>query len=130
MIVLTVRTDSPEAEIALYKANKQLASKTWAAHKQLAETIHTNVAQLLKTQKLDWNDIEGLVCYKGPGSFTGLRIGLSFGNALAYSLGVPIVSCVSPGWAKIGLSRLQAGDNEKIALPEYGAPVHISTAKK
>jgi tRNA threonylcarbamoyladenosine biosynthesis protein TsaB len=41
------------------------------------------------------HDIEGVVCFKGPGSFTGLRIGLTVGNALAYAQNIPVVASKS-----------------------------------
>lgn len=127
--MLTLRTDNPEAEIGLYEDNKQLAYLTWQAHRQLAETIHTKIQEMLKKQGKGWQDITGVVVYKGPGSFTGLRIGLSVANALAYSLGIPIVA-EQEDWIAQGIKRLVAGDSDRIAKPEYGAPVHITLPKK
>ena len=130
MIILTIRTDQPTAEIGLFNDDKKLAYKSWQAHRQLAETIHAQISRLLKSQKLDWQNIEGIVCFKGPGSFTGLRIGLSIGNALAYSLNVPIVSAMDEDWMQEGLRVLKGGKNETIVLPEYGSPVNITLPKK
>ncbi len=47
MIILTIRTDKPEAEIGLYDGEQQLAYEMWSAHRQLAETIHTKIKELL-----------------------------------------------------------------------------------
>lgn len=129
MIVLTIRTDKPDAEVGLYKDNEQLAYKTWLAHRQLAETLHTTIRDLLESQHISLQDVDGIVCYKGPGSFTGLRIGLTVGNALAYGLDVPIVSETGEGWQRTGIDRLEAAENEPVALPEYGADVHITLPK-
>jgi tRNA threonylcarbamoyladenosine biosynthesis protein TsaB len=68
--------------------------------------------------------------YKGPGSFTGLRIGLSIGNALANSFDIPIVGETGDDWIQHGLKRLEDQENDKIVMPEYGAPVHITKQKK
>ncbi len=130
MIILTIRTDNPEAELGLYNGENQLAYKTWTAHRQLAETIHQQIATLLHSVKKDWNDIQGIVCFKGPGSFTGLRIGLTVGNALAYSLGIPIVSHAEENWKEQGTRQLQKGKNEKVAMPDYGSPVHTTIQRK
>ena len=130
MLVLTIRSDNPEAEVGLYVNGKLLAYETWPAHRLLAETIHQKIQAMLKSQGLDWSDIEGLVCFQGPGSFTGLRIGLSIGNSLSYGLSVPIVASQGKDWAKLGLQRLAAGQNDQLAMPEYGAPVHITKPKK
>jgi len=130
MIILTIRTDKPEAEIGLYDGKTQLAYEVWQAHRQLAETIHTKIEQLLKSQDKKLADIEGIVCFKGPGSFTGLRIGLTVANALAMSLKVPVVGTSDPNWLEQGGQRLLAKETDYPALPEYGAPVHITQQKK
>lgn len=130
MLILTLRTDKPEAEIGLFEDDKELDYQIWIAHRQLAETLHSKIKELLKSQQKDWSDIEGLVVYIGPGSFTGLRIGLSVGNALAEANQIPIVSCTDDQWMQSGIARLAKGENEKIALPEYGGEVYTTQQKK
>lgn len=129
MLILTIRTDKPEAEIGLYDNHEQLAYKKWEAHRALAETIHKEINELSKTVNKDLKDIEGIVCYQGPGSFTGLRIGLSVGNALAYSLSVPVVATAND-WIEQGIKRLLAGESDKVALPEYGHTANITKPRK
>jgi tRNA threonylcarbamoyladenosine biosynthesis protein TsaB len=130
MIILTIKTDNPKAELGLYNGTEQLAHETWQAHRELAETIHGKIEQLLKSNQKDWQDIAGIVCFAGPGSFTGLRIGLSVGNALAYGVSAPIVSARGETWANDGIKRLLAGEADPLALPEYGAEAHITTPRK
>jgi tRNA threonylcarbamoyladenosine biosynthesis protein TsaB len=129
MIILTLRTDKPESELGLFNDEVQLRYETWEAHRILAETLHLKLDELLRTQKLAFSDIQGIVVYEGPGSFTGLRIGLSAANALAYSLKVPIVATTGEDWVQVGITQLRAGKNDNVALPEYGAPVHITKQK-
>lgn len=129
MIILTIRTDKPEAEIGLYKGTEQIGYQTWQAHRELAETLHRKIQSLSDSSELALQSIDGIVCFKGPGSFTGLRIGLTVANALAYSLDIPIVSEIGETWREKGIVRLLEGDNEKIAMPEYGAEVHITKPK-
>ncbi len=130
MIILTIRTDNPEAEIGLYENEQQLAYYKWQAHRQLAETIHAKLAALLKDQALGFEDIQAVVAYKGPGSFTGLRIGLSVANAFANGLNVPIVAESGIDWQLKGIERILDGNNEVIAMPEYGALPNITVQKK
>lgn len=129
MIILTIRTDNPEAEVGLYDGANQLQYETWHAHCQLAETVHNKIRHMLQSQKMSIENIKAIVCYKGPGSFTGLRIGLTVANALAYALQLPIVSETGDTWQEKGISRLLAGENEEITMPEYGADVHITLPK-
>jgi tRNA threonylcarbamoyladenosine biosynthesis protein TsaB len=129
MLTLTVRTDKPEAELGLFENEVQLAYSRWEAHRQLAETIHQKLQKLLSDNIKELKDINAIVVYHGPGSFTGLRIGMSVANALAQSLHIPIVGETSEGWIAAGQKRLQNGGNEHTALPEYGADPHITTPK-
>jgi tRNA threonylcarbamoyladenosine biosynthesis protein TsaB len=130
MLTLTIRTDKPEAELGLFGDVTKLAYSTWQAHRQLAETIHQQIRELLESQGRQLNDIQGIVVFKGPGSFTGLRIGLSVANALAYSLNIPIVAETGEDWLEQGQRDLAQAKNEVIALPEYGSPPHITQPKK
>jgi tRNA threonylcarbamoyladenosine biosynthesis protein TsaB len=131
MIILTLRSDSPQAEIGLFDDDKQLGYETWQAHRMLAETVHQKMKALLAAHDKDFQDIEGLVAYKGPGSFTGLRISLSVVNALAAGYNVPAVGATGDDWIKEGISRLLKGDAPIAAvLPEYGSPAHITQPRK
>ncbi|HWT55434.1 MAG TPA: tRNA (adenosine(37)-N6)-threonylcarbamoyltransferase complex dimerization subunit type 1 TsaB [Candidatus Microsaccharimonas sp.] len=130
MLTLTIRTDKPEAEIGLYDTTEQLAYTTWQAHRELAETLHAKLNELLASQQKTLKDVQGIVVFKGPGSFTGLRIGITVANALAYSLSIPVVANEDPQWLQNGIARLENGDTDEIALPEYGALPHITAQKK
>lgn len=130
MIILTLRTDKPESEIGLFDNEKQLDYISWEAHRQLAETIHLKIKELLDNQKLDLDDIGAIVVYEGPGSFTGLRIGISVANALSYSLNVPIVGGRDEDWLTQGLKLIASSDNKTPIIPFYGSDAHITTPKK
>lgn len=130
MIVVCLKTDQPEAYLGVYKDTELLKEVRWEAHRELSNTLYQKLQSLLDSQKLTIADIEGFVCFKGPGSFTGLRIGLSAANALAYAQGAKIVSTEGESWVKEGIKRLQFGENEKIAMPHYGAEANITTPKK
>ena len=129
MMILTLRTDKPEAELRLFDGQTQLAEIVWQAHRELGRIIHQKIKELLDGQGKTLTDLEGIVAYQGPGSFTGLRIGLSVANALADGLDIPIVAAQHDDWQASGAARLQAGERDQLALPEYGAPVHITTPK-
>jgi tRNA threonylcarbamoyladenosine biosynthesis protein TsaB len=129
MLILTIRTDKQEAEIGLFDDSEQLAYETWQAHRELAETINTKIIDVLMAGGARLHELEGIVAFKGPGSFTGLRIGLTVGNALAYSLQIPVVTSSGDNWASKGIKRLLQGQNETIAMPEYGAAPNITAPK-
>ncbi|HSW81340.1 MAG TPA: tRNA (adenosine(37)-N6)-threonylcarbamoyltransferase complex dimerization subunit type 1 TsaB [Candidatus Saccharimonas sp.] len=130
-MILTIKTDNPVAEVGLYtlEGNKILYH-TWQADRQLAKDLLSEIHQQLAMQHADWPQITGLVVFKGPGSFTGLRIGLTVANALAYAQNIPIVAEEGDNWLQNGLARLKKDQNDKLALPHYGAEAHITLPKK
>ncbi len=129
-MILTIRTDKPAAEVGLYDGEVQLGYDIWAAHRQLAETIHLRIKHLLESQRKNLHDIEGIVVFAGPGSFTGLRIGITIANALAMGIGVPVVGAQSEKWIPRGADKLRRGMNEHPVTPKYGGEVHITLQKK
>jgi tRNA threonylcarbamoyladenosine biosynthesis protein TsaB len=130
MLILTIRTDNPEAEVGLYEGQTQLAYESWQAHRKLSTTLHQKVDAILQQYGKTIHDLNAIICYQGPGSFTGLRIGLTVADSLAYGLVIPVVATMEEGWIQKGIERIQAGEDDQIALPHYGAPVHITQQKK
>jgi tRNA threonylcarbamoyladenosine biosynthesis protein TsaB len=130
MLIMTLRTDKPESELGLYDNETQLAYYSWQAHRQLAETLHTKIKELLESKGKSFDDIEGIIAFRGPGSFTGLRIGLTVANTLAEGLGASIVAENGDDWIAEGCRRLANGENEHIALPEYGSAPLTTQPKK
>jgi tRNA threonylcarbamoyladenosine biosynthesis protein TsaB len=72
--------------VASLMAQTELAGKTYSA--QLIPKIN----ELLDGQRVSLKDIEAIVAVKGPGSFTGVRIGLASAKALAEALGIPLIA--------------------------------------
>lgn len=130
MLILTIKTNEPQAEVALYSNDQLLENTEWLAHRELAETIHDKIHDLLQNHKKNWHDVSGVVVYKGPGSFTGIRISLTVGNSLAANLGIPIVGTNDEQWQQTGIAKLLQNDNDTQVAAEYGRPAHITERKK
>ncbi len=130
-MILGIRTDKPESELWLAsKSGELLEVFKWQAHRQLAETIHVQIKDLLGRHGQTLDGLSGIVSYLGPGSFTGLRIGLTVANALAYGLGLPIAGGKNEDWFGEACQNLPSESTGKFLSPDYGAPVHITTPKK
>lgn len=129
MLILTIRTDKPESEIGLYDNAQQIAYHAWQAHRLLAETIHATIKDVLNKHNYNWGDIDGIVFYKGPGSFTGLRIGASVANALTQDKNLPLACRGGDNWLEKGIEQLLKDKSDKVALPDYGN-ISITTPQK
>lgn len=129
-MILTIRTDKPVSELGLYDGDEKLAYENWQAHRQLAETIHEKIKNLLESQGKTMDEITGIVVYKGPGSFTGLRIGMSVANALSGGLGVPIEASSGENWLADGLKLLTTKASRLPVAPDYGGPANVTQPRK
>lgn len=130
MITLSIKTDQKISEVGLFKSNQKLKYINWEAHRELSMTIHKKIEELLKSQKLSWNNIEGIIFYEGPGSFTGLRIGASVANALASSLNIPVTQASGEDWIKAGSGKLSKNPANRLVVPDYGGFAHVSKPRK
>ena len=130
MRILAMRTDKPEAELYIYDDHKRLAELKWEAHLKLAETLNIKIEEILNKSSISYSELDAIAIFKGPGSFTGLRIGTSVANALAYGLDLPIVAASGDDWLAAAIKKLGAGQTDKIAIPEYGASVRVTKQRK
>jgi len=130
--IVTIRTDKPEAEVGVYASDgTQLSYHVWLAHRELSKTLLGAIRDELAKQTATFADISQVLVFKGPGSFTGLRIGITVANTLSYGLGVPIVGVADEHeWLERGIRRIKDNENDKLVLPEYGAEAHITKQKK
>jgi len=129
-MILLINTSTPVSHIELYDNGVQLLSDDWQADRTLAENIYQYLETKLAEHGSSLKQISGIGLFKGPGSFTGLRIGAAVCNTIASELRVPIVGVMGEDWQQIALERLAAGDDETIVLPEYGRPARITTPRK
>ena len=128
MLTLLIRSDKPEAELYLFDGNLKLSEVKWQAHRELGQTIHLNIEKLLSGCGKKLNDLEKIGVYEGPGSFTGLRIGVSVANALAYGLNLSAVSATGVNWIEDCLTADTAGFVPVSVV--YGSEPHITQQKK
>jgi len=129
-MVLTIKTDQPTAELSLFNGEQLVDELTWHAHRELASTILTKLTKLLKQNDAAFEDLTGIIVFEGPGSFTGLRIGATVANTLAYSLTIPVVSTGGDNWQTDGVARVKSGGNDEIVQPVYGGEANITRPRK
>lgn len=129
MSILCIRTDKPEAELYLYAQDRMLAELKWEADRKLSLTLHRNINKIFKLANRSKKELKGIVIYEGPGSFTGLRIGFSVANSMAYTLQVPVIESGGKKWTIDGVTTIISGKGKKIALPQYGKPANTTLPK-
>lgn len=102
----------------------------WQAGRELARDMLGYLRDRLTEHHTDFTGLEAIGVFRGPGSYTGLRIGLTVLNTLASAKHIPIVGSTGSGWQAEALGRLANGEDDRIILPEYGGEARITTPKK
>lgn len=130
-MLLGLRSDGPVAELCLYDtAGNVIAEMKWEAGRELAHGLLEKLDEFLRANGVEMKQLSGLFVFQGPGSFTGLRIGLTVMNTLAYAENLPIVGEKGDDWQEKAIGRLRAGHNDRIVMPFYGAEARITLPKK
>ncbi len=97
-MLLAIDTSTEMAGLALLKDGRLLAETTWHCGQNHTVQLLPQLNNLLDKTGVKLQSVTGIVVARGPGSFNGLRVGLSTAKGLAFSLNVPIV----------GISTLEA----------------------
>ena len=93
MIILNIETATKNCSVALSKNGDTIACKEIAEQGYShAEKLHVFIEELLKETELNFHDLNAVAVSKGPGSYTGLRIGVSAAKGLCYALNIPLIS--------------------------------------
>jgi len=128
-MIIALDTSTPVCKLSFVEGDWRFDDE-WESGRTLAKGLLGYLQATMAQHGKNWADISGLVAYKGPGSFTGLRIGLTVLNTLAESESIPIVGVTGDDWRVTGLTRLHHGENDTLVMPEYGAQAHITTPRK
>lgn len=91
MKILAIDTSALTATAAILSEDMLIGEISTTTKLTHSQTIMPMIDELLKKVSLDITDIDLFACSEGPGSFTGLRIGIGTIKGLAYGLGKPVV---------------------------------------
>ena len=91
MRLVAIDSTAAVATAALFQGNALVAEREAIAGKKHAETLLPLIDDLLEENGVTIHDIDLFAVDIGPGSFTGVRIGVSLVNALAFASGKPVV---------------------------------------
>jgi len=128
-MILLLDTSTPTCRLSLVDGDWR-QEKDWEAGRTLAKGLLGFFEQELTGIGKSWQDLSGLGVFQGPGSFTGLRIGMTVLNTMADSLAIPIVATTGEDWQKEAVSKLRAGENDRLVLPFYGGEANVTMPRK
>jgi len=90
-LILAIDTATDTAGLALLDDALILAELNWRTRQNHSVELMPNLERLLKLVQLKMGDVSAIVVGRGPGSYNGLRVGVSSAKGLAYGLNLPLV---------------------------------------
>ena len=115
MKILSIDTSSSICSVAILEDNKIIKEMHNFSEKEHSETLMPMIDELFKTTKLSLDNIGLIACSVGPGSFTGIRIGIATVKAFADAKNIPVVGVNSlEAMAYLGVA--QKGDGEYVSI--------------
>src|SRR6476620_6551204 len=91
--ILNIETATRNCSVAVAKNGEVLICREIAeTDYSHAEKLHVFIEETLTDCNLNFTDLNAIAVSKGPGSYTGLRIGVSAAKGLCYALGIPLIA--------------------------------------
>ena len=91
-LILAIETGTDICSVALVRDGELLALRESDEERNHAKKIAVFVDELLRESGVAADDLDAVAVSKGPGSYTGLRIGVSFAKGLCYGQNIPLVA--------------------------------------
>lgn len=130
-MLILLNTSQPTCRmIFIDSTNDRRFTYDWNADRSLAKDLLGYIDEKLNENKKTWSDIKAIGVFEGPGSFTGIRIGMTVMNTIADTQHIPIVGGRGDLWESVVVDKIRSGANEKIVLPFYGSDANITTQRK
>lgn len=120
-MILQIETATTVCSVALSKNGRVLAFKEADQRNIHAEKITIFVEEVLKDAGKTFNDIEAIAVSSGPGSYTGLRIGVSAAKGLSFALDKPLIAVETLETMAYGLIAEKSFDDDILLCPMIDA---------
>ncbi len=91
--ILNIETATKNCSVALAKDGKTVLCKEIAEEGYShAERLHVFIEEIIKEAQITFKDLSAIAVSQGPGSYTGLRIGVSAAKGLCFALDIPLIA--------------------------------------
>lgn len=90
--ILSIETSSKICSVAIHNENGILTSAEVHIKQSHASKLGPLIEQCINVSDITWSDVQAVAVSSGPGSYTGLRIGISTAKGLCYALGIPLIA--------------------------------------
>jgi len=125
--ILHIETSTPTCSVAISEKSEILSVRESHVDKSHAELLAVFIQELFEETGINPNNLNAVSVSKGPGSYTGLRIGVSTAKGLVYGLNIPLISVntlEAMAWGMLNseeLKSIEQPDNNNFLCPMIDA---------
>lgn len=91
-LLLSVETSTQDCSVALHDDGKLMASRQSQSPRSAASQLAVMIDEIIKSEGHKAADMHGVIVSSGPGSYTGLRIGVATAKGICYALNIPLLA--------------------------------------
>jgi len=89
--ILNIDTAVQTSSVCLAQDDQPLIKKINPTQKDSASWLHIAIGQALNEARISFNDLDAVAVSEGPGSYTGLRVGMAAAKGICYALNKPLI---------------------------------------
>lgn len=127
-LILCIETATEICSVALFRDEKLLSVKESSARNVHSSMLTTFIDEIIKTSGCQYSDLSAVAVSMGPGSYTGLRIGVATAKGLCYALDKPLIAVPTLEAMAVGMTPPPAppqrrGGSAEIVIPTLVCPM-------
>jgi len=122
-LILLLETATTTCSVALAKNGSIIALKEVNERNIHASHITLFIEEVMLAAKKKYSDLEAIAISKGPGSYTGLRIGVSTAKGLCYALDIPLIGIDT-------IEAMASGLTESVNIPDSSLLIPMLDARR
>jgi len=119
-LILNIETATPVLSLALSRDGEIIASRHNDTQNRHAELITVLIDEMMHTAKCVYDDLDAIAVSMGPGSYTGLRIGVSTAKGICYAKDIPLIAISTLQAMALGMAR-EIQQNDALYCPMIDA---------
>jgi len=125
-LILNIETSTQVCSVCLSDGGKVIAMRESNDDKSHARLLNIFIDEILKEQNITFSVLDAVAVSKGPGSYTGLRIGVSTAKGLCYAKNIPLIAVhtlesMAHGVIHYKYNKSEDSENELVFVPMIDA---------
>lgn len=114
---MSLETSTHNCSVALHRQGQLLAHREEAGAQYIhSEKLHLFIHEVMQEAQATYRQLQAVAVGSGPGSYTGLRIGVSAAKGLAYTLHIPLLSATGPSILASAFRQMAPPPHEEYLL--------------